>query len=43
MQHVPEPKIGSLSVRRNEKMEMRNEAVPVVETEALRAFVGPWR
>lgn len=42
MQNVPEPEIGSLSVNRNQKMGMRNETLPVVETENLRAFVRPW-
>ena len=43
MQNVPGPEIGSLSVSRNQKMGVRNEAMPVVETEGLRAFVRPWR
>ena len=42
MQNVPEPEIGSLSVNMNQKKGMRNETLPVVETENLRAFVRPW-
>lgn len=42
MQNVPEPEIGSLSVSSNQKMGIRNETLPVVETENLRAFVKSW-
>ena len=42
MQNVPEPEIGYLSVSRNQKMGMRNETLPVVEKENLKAFVRPW-
>lgn len=35
MQNVPEPEIGSLSVSRNQKMRMRNETLPDVESKKI--------